>query len=233
MFDRAIIDTDNFMDLPVSGKALYFLLGMEADDEGFVSPKRVMRIHGGNDDDLKVLIIKKLVIPFRSGVVVITDWHTNNYLDSRRVKPTRYQTEKSQLTLIGVGGNSNFTNDKRYVLSSGLASAQPEENRIEENKLVANATEAFSFEKELEKLKENSRKDMKIIALYWKKKGYKFENKEQFSRGIKRELKAAQMLLGYSGEQILTAIDYCEEHYQKIPWTLETCYKRIADLVNK
>ena len=37
MFDKAIIDTDKFMDLSMSSKSLYFLLGMEADDEGFVS----------------------------------------------------------------------------------------------------------------------------------------------------------------------------------------------------
>lgn len=138
MFDNAILETDNFMDLPMSGKALYFLLGMEADDEGFVSPKRVMRIHGGNDDDLKVLIAKGLVIPFKSGVVVITDWHTNNWLDSRRTKPTRYQQEKSELVLFGVGESKN---DKKYMLSKCLASAEPEENRIEEKRIKENRRE--------------------------------------------------------------------------------------------
>lgn len=123
MFDKAIIDTDKFMDLPISGKALYFLLGMEADDEGFVSPKKVLRIHGGSDDDVKVLIAKNFLIPFESGVVVITDWNKNNWLDSRRIKSTEYKTEKKLLAL---------TEDKEYVLSSRLAIAQPEENRIEE-----------------------------------------------------------------------------------------------------
>lgn len=78
MFDRAIIDTDRFMDLSMSSKALYFLLGMEADDEGFVSYKKVMRAHGGNEDDIKVLTAKGFLIQFESGVVVITDWHKNN-----------------------------------------------------------------------------------------------------------------------------------------------------------
>ena len=78
MFDKSIIETDEFLDMGMPTKALYFLLGMEADDEGFVSPKRVMRIYGGNDDDLKVLIAKKFVIKFESGVVVITHWTKNN-----------------------------------------------------------------------------------------------------------------------------------------------------------
>lgn len=126
MFDRALVDTDRFMDLPMTSKALYFLLGMEADDEGFVSPKKVLRIHGGSDDDVKVLIAKRFLIPFESGVVVITDWNKNNWLDSRRVRPTEYQKEKQQLVL---------TDGREYVLSTCLADAKREEYRIEENRV--------------------------------------------------------------------------------------------------
>lgn len=126
MFDRAIIDTDNFMDLPVSAKALYFLLGMDADDEGFVSPRKIQKIHGGNDDDTKVLIAKNFIIPFKSGIVVITDWNNNNWLDSRRIRPTKYQEEKKLLAL---------NKDKSYMLSTGLADAKREEYSIEENRV--------------------------------------------------------------------------------------------------
>lgn len=125
MFDRAIIDTDRFMDLPVSAKALYFLLGMEADDEGFVSPRKVLRVHGGTDDDVKVLIAKGFLIPFESGVVVITDWNKNNWLDSRRVRSTEYKKEREMLAL---------TDDHTYVLSNGLADAKPVQKRIEEKR---------------------------------------------------------------------------------------------------
>lgn len=126
MFDRAIIDTDRFMDMSMSTKALYFLLGMEADDEGFVSYKKVMRIHGGNDDDIKVLQAKNFIIKFDSGVVVITDWNANNYLDKSRIKPTEYQIEKEQLAL---------TDSRRYVFNNGLTLVQPEESRVEENRI--------------------------------------------------------------------------------------------------
>ena len=127
MFDRAIIDTDKFMDLSMSSKALYFLLGMEADDEGFVSYKKVMRIHGGNEDDIKILVAKGFIIGFTSGVVVITDWNKNNWLDTRRIKETEYQKEKKQLLL---------TDSKEYVLSSSLASI--EENRTEQSSTEEN-----------------------------------------------------------------------------------------------
>ena len=126
MFDRAIIDTDRFMDLPMSAKAIYFLLGMEADDEGFVSYKKVLRVHGGNEDDVKLLIAKGFLILFPSGVVVVTDWNSNNWLDSRRLRSTEYKNERSMLTL---------TDDKKYVLSNCLAMAKPEEKRIEENSI--------------------------------------------------------------------------------------------------
>jgi hypothetical protein len=135
MFDKAIVDTDRFMDMQMSAKALYFLLGMEADDEGFVSYKKVMRVHGGNEDDLKVLAVKEFVIVFPSGVVVITDWNKNNWLDSRRIKPTEYQKEKNLIAL---------TSDNRYLLSNRLASI--EERRGEENNSREESLETLSFE---------------------------------------------------------------------------------------
>lgn len=134
MFDKSIIETDEFMDMTMSTKALYFLLGMEADDEGFVSPKRVMRIYGGSDDDLKILVAKNYCIAFKSGVVVITNWHENNYLDKKRVKETRYQAEKKLLAL---------TNGKYTMLNNSLTDVKQmlRENRIEENRIEQNSIE--------------------------------------------------------------------------------------------
>lgn len=96
---------------------------------------------------------------------------------------------------------------------------------------VADATKEFSFKESLERLKDSERKDHKIIALYWKKKGWEFQNQEQFNSALKRELKPASMLKGYSGEQIAQAIGHCEKNYKE--WGLETCVKRITDLTNK
>ena len=125
MFDKSILETDNFLNISLTAKAIYFLLGMEADDEGFISPKRVLRLYGGEVGDLKNLIDVGLIIPFKSGVVVITDWNQNNWLDNRRIRPTQYQIEKKMFIL---------KEQKRYELSTGLASAQLEERRTEENR---------------------------------------------------------------------------------------------------
>lgn len=99
MFSLAVIDTDRFMDMPVSSQALYFHLGMHGDDDGFVaSPRKIARSAGCNDDDLRLLIQKQYIIPFESGVIVISDWGVNNTLRNDRYKPTVYQTEKALLT---------------------------------------------------------------------------------------------------------------------------------------
>ena len=112
MFDKNIVDTEKFVDMPMSTKALYFLLGMEADDCGFVYPRRILRLHGGSEDDVKILIAKGFLIPFESGVMVITDWHKHNYFDKNRVKPTEHQAEYRVLQL----------QDRRYCVRPEMAS---------------------------------------------------------------------------------------------------------------
>ena len=99
MFAKTIIDSDAFLDMPMSAQALYFHLSMRADDDGFINnPKRIQRMIGANDDDLKVLIAKSFVICFESGVVVIKHWKIHNYIQTDRYKPTAYQEEKALLT---------------------------------------------------------------------------------------------------------------------------------------
>lgn len=121
---------------------------------------------------------------------------------------------------------SNLLRSRKNTVSNKTVS-------VGDNKyIVANAT-VWNFEEELERLrKSENRKDFQIIALYWKKKGWHFENKDQFNAALRRELKPAQSLKGYTGPQIASVIAYCMEKYPDI-WTLETCFKRISDLVNK
>lgn len=100
MFSKKIIDTDWFMDMPASSQNLYFHLSMRADDDGFVaSPKRIIKLIGATEDDYKILIGKKFIIPFESGVCVITDWRINNYLRNDRYTETVYKEEKDSLIL--------------------------------------------------------------------------------------------------------------------------------------
>lgn len=100
MFAKTIVLSDAFLDLPMSARCLYFTLGMLADDDGFVnSPRSIMRQCGASDDDMKVLLAKKFVLLFESGVIVIKHWRINNYLRNDRYTETKYTDEKSELTI--------------------------------------------------------------------------------------------------------------------------------------
>lgn len=114
MFSPVIVDSDAFLDMPVSSQALYFHLGMHADDDGFVNPKRLMRAIGVSDDDLKVLVGKRFVLPFDNGVVVIKHWRINNLIRKDWYKETMYLEQKNTLKIKGNGaytelGNSSLT----------------------------------------------------------------------------------------------------------------------------
>lgn len=100
MFSKRIIDSDAFLDMPLSTQALYFHLSMRADDDGFVSnPRRIRTMVGASEDDLKLLIAKRFLLTFESGVVVIKHWRIHNYINPDRYTPTTYVEEKSTLTL--------------------------------------------------------------------------------------------------------------------------------------
>lgn len=100
MFAKTIIDSDAFLDMPQSTQLLYFHLSMRADDDGFINnPKNIMRMVGCKEDDLSVLITKKFIIPFESGVVVIKHWKIHNYIQKDRYHETKYKDEKSLLKL--------------------------------------------------------------------------------------------------------------------------------------
>lgn len=112
MFSLSVVDTDRFVEMPVSAQALYFHLGMHGDDDGFVaSPRKIARAVGCNLDDLRLLAQKNFIIPFDSGVIVIVDWNTNNTLRNDRYNPTTHQTEKALLSTTPGGGYIKKTVD--------------------------------------------------------------------------------------------------------------------------
>lgn len=100
MFAKTVIDSDAFLDMPMSAQALYFHMAMRADDDGFLNnPKKIQRIVGASDDDAKILLAKRFIISFESGVIVIKHWKIHNYIQKDRYKPTVYQEEMAKLTI--------------------------------------------------------------------------------------------------------------------------------------
>lgn len=119
MFAKTIIDSDAFLDMPLSAQALYFHLSMRGDDEGFVNnPKKIQRMIGASDDDAKILVAKKFIIPFESGVVVIKHWKIHNYIRGDRLVETKYKEERSLLALDENGAYTSIANDEQLVLSA-------------------------------------------------------------------------------------------------------------------
>ena len=118
MFAKTIIDSDAFLEMSTSAQALYFHLGMRADDDGFVNnPKKIQRFVGAADDDLKILIAKRFVIMFESGVIVIKHWRMHNYIRADRYNETAYIDEKSQLT---IKGNGSYTLNGNHLATTCL-----------------------------------------------------------------------------------------------------------------
>ena len=117
MFAKTIIDSDAFLDMPLSAQALYFHLSMRADDEGFVNnPKKIQRMVGASDDDCKLLVVKRFILTFESGVIVIKHWKIHNYIRNDRFKETVYVKEKSMLAL---NENNAYTKTDTIGIPSG------------------------------------------------------------------------------------------------------------------
>ncbi|MCR6515325.1 hypothetical protein M4I33_10645 [Clostridium sp. LY3-2] len=148
MFAKTIIDSDAFLDMSLSTQALYFHLSMRADDDGFVNnPKKIQRMIGSGDDELKMLIAKKFIIPFESGICVIKHWRMHNYIRNDRYKETVYTEEKSRLY---VEENKAYTLEDRKdtkripvvnqkdtkCLPNGIPNVNQENNKNDDTKNV-------------------------------------------------------------------------------------------------
>ena len=139
MFNLDVVDTDLFLEMPISARLLYYELGMRADDDGFVSsPKKIMKMIGVSEDDIKVLTTKGFIIPFKSGVVVITHWKLNNYIQSDRRHETMYTEELKMLDLSSNG--TYFVNDKYYKQET----AETVENKGLETICIQNASKVYT-----------------------------------------------------------------------------------------
>lgn len=155
MFSKTIIDSDAFLDMPLSSQALYFHLSMRADDDGFVNnPKKIQRLIGCGDDDLKLLMCKKFLIPFESGIVVIKHWRIHNYIRNDRYKETNYIEEKSMLGIEKNKAYSLLTENKDCtpLISTStngipMVGKRDTQNRLDKNRLDKNREEETSIDK--------------------------------------------------------------------------------------
>jgi len=120
MISLDVIDTDIFLDMPASSQLLYFHLSSRADDDGFIAnPKKILRMLGVQIDDMKVLIGKKFVIPFDTGVCVIKHWRINNFIRKDIYKETKYIDLKKTLFIRPNGTYTLNANGEAVPVPNG------------------------------------------------------------------------------------------------------------------
>ena len=196
MFSLSVVDTDKFLEMPISSRLLYYELGMRADDDGFVDNwKKILLFTGLKEDDLKVLITKQFILPFESGIIVIRHWRMNNYLQKDRTKPTIHQEELKQLGLDDSNVYNLYTNcihsidknsiDKNSINKNSINNNSFKKPTIEEIKNYCeernnniNAETFYNFyESKGWYVGKNKMKDWKACIRTWEQKNKK-ENKE-------------------------------------------------------
>lgn len=145
MFSKDVVRTDKFLDMSLSSQALYFHLNMDADVKGFVSPRSVMRMINATADDLNVLIHKGFVIPFESGVVVVTHWNINNNVRASREATTQFIEESKKLISQE---NDLYKLQENSRSTTGVLPPRLDEIRLDEIRLVEREAKVEEKEKE-------------------------------------------------------------------------------------
>ena len=107
MFHKNVVESDAFLDMPTSAQALYFHIGMYADDDGFVNgPRRIARLIGASNEDLRMLVESRFLLEFPNGVVVIKHWRMANSMKNDRAKMPQYPELAAS---VYIKGNRSYT----------------------------------------------------------------------------------------------------------------------------
>lgn len=218
MFTMKIVDSDAFLDMPLSTQCLYFHLNMRADDDGFIgNPKRIMKIIGASEDDLRLLIAKRFVLTFEDGVIVIKHWRMHNTLSRDRYAETSYTDEKKMLLLKDNGSYSltggNPIDDTRLIERSGRQTQQ----RRNKDATKTHSDKGLDIDKDIDKEKDNKlivskdticQTDVRRVIEEWNKLQEVGINP---IRDIKPSSKRCQLLKGrireYGIDEVLNAIN--------------------------
>ena len=209
MFTKKITESDAFLDMPSSTQVLYFHLNMAADDDGFVNnPKKIQRMTGCSDDDMKLLIMKSFILIFESGVIVIKHWKMHNYIQSDRYKPTDYVDEKSTLQLKKNKAYT-FAENENFKIEEN---SENDDKKAIEYEMDTNSVQDVSVGKDrLGKVRLGNKELCAFFETIWKlypsKKG-----KGQVSDSAKKKLYDIGL------EEMTRAIERYKADLKKEPW---------------
>jgi len=150
MFRLDVLETDAFMDMPLTTQALYFHLNLRADDDGFIgNPNQIVRLIGASSDDLKLLIAKRFVLVFEDGVIVIKHWRMHNTLSANRYKETNFIEDKALLKLKDNNAYT-FAEDGESICDDHLIEISQRQTKDEQKtnkRRTQNSIEKNSIEK--------------------------------------------------------------------------------------
>lgn len=192
MMSKTVIDTDMFLDMPISAQSLYFHLLLRADDDGFLKNiKTIMRTVGASPDDIKLLIAKQYLLLFESGVVAIKHWRVHNVIRKDRYKPTTCD-ERNLIELDSSG-------EYKLLTTAGIPNGNPGKVRLGKVRLEKREKREVTQE-EMSKEK-NSRmlESKKLMEVYQK-------NIKPVTGGMEHE-KLLALLDSYGLDLCLKAID--------------------------
>ena len=221
MFCLDIVNSDAFLDMPLSAQALYFHLGMRADDDGFIgNPKSIQRLAGASQDDLMLLITKRFLIAFDNGVIAIKHWRMNNYIQKDRKKDTTYI---ELLNSLEVKENGSYTEKKKMdTVCIQDVSEMDSQNSIDKDSIeidnsCSSVDEASEFFEKIWKEYPNKKGKPQVKASH---------KKALFKIGYERLVKAIQkyddgvkdkQYLMYGGRFFTTGyLDYIDEESEVV-----------------
>ncbi len=142
MFSIRLINSARFLKMPISSQALYFHLGLHADDDGVVEAYNVIKQLGCSEDDLRVLVTKGFVKVLNDDLVTyITDWNENNYIRADRKIDSIYkdllismEPEAHLIERTSRADAKNSVIDTTYsVLEEENHNGQPMDNQVTTN----------------------------------------------------------------------------------------------------
>lgn len=255
MLSLQIVDTDAFLEMPTSSQGLYFHLVVRADDEGFVgNPKKVIKMIGCNEDDLKILIAKRFLLPFESGVVVIKHWLIHNSIRMDRFNPTAYQKEKSLITTSKNKAYTELATERQPIGNQGLP--QVKLSQVNETTAAASAAplsvKSF-FDKTFRGKQKNDsavpmsladfvllcrgsdQRHIRIIAEYADDREPDFNTRGQWREFGLRNMRVARRLVPYNDRQLQEAMGKLTQNLKEnggfiTKWSLETLEKHLDEI---
>ena len=194
MFNKSITNSSKFLKMPMSSRLLYYDLGMNADDDGFVEHFMVLRMTGASQQDLGVLELNGLVKVFDENVLWIKDWKDNNYIQKDRYQPSKYLAIYNLDTLCIQNvytGKDSIELDKNSIeyKENTKKFKKPTIKEIEEyckernNGINANAFYDF-YESKDWYVGKNRMKDWKACVRTWEQRQPKNNNPEWFNKEL-------------------------------------------------